>query len=160
MIELNLNYEQSKKILKLGYDFSEVCWKSWYRGKYADGEARQEHLHDTGKSIHTIEARIRSEIGMYGILQEVIPIIPKAAVKECIPTLIVDVKQKHIYQLNYSGKKEISLDLNSSNENLTISLAEGYKASHVPFCSVFGAFLWCHEKYPEKLREKFEEVLK
>jgi len=25
MIELNLSFEQSKKILELGYDFSEVC---------------------------------------------------------------------------------------------------------------------------------------
>lgn len=137
MIELNLTYEESKKILELGYDFSKVCWKSqyWYK---SDGIA--EHIHGTGLLLSTIEYRIKSDGCKDAVITGVIPIIPKAALEACLPDL--------------SGSTWLINDLRT----WMILDLDPNRSSKLE--SIFEAFAWCHENYPEKLKKKFEEVMR
>ena len=136
MIELNCSYEESKKILELGYDFSKVCWKSqyWYN---SDGIA--EHIHGTGLLLSTIEYRIKSNGCKDAVITGVIPIIPKAALEACLPELSGSIWLKNL-RTNW-----MILDLDPHIIKLE---------------SIFKAFLWCHENYPEELKRKFKEVMK
>ncbi len=61
MLELNCSYEESKKILELGYDFSYICYEY------------QEDEHSYPCRSHPSE------------VPEGIPIIPKAALEACLP---------------------------------------------------------------------------
>lgn len=135
MIELNCSYEESKKILELGYDFSKVCWKSqyWYN---SDGIA--EHIHGTGLLLSTIEYRIKSNGCKDAVITGVIPIIPKAALEACLPELSGSTWLKNL-KTNW-----MILDLDPHIVKLE---------------SIFEAFTWCHENYPEELKRKFKEVM-
>jgi hypothetical protein len=129
MIELNCTYEESKKILDLGYDFSKVCWKSLY--EYRDQHNLNRtfiriHVHGTGLSLTLIEDQINYQMEKYGIVDLVTPIIPKAALEGCLPDYFFA-----------GGSNSIRLRHNSAYE----------------------AFIWCHESYQEELKAKFDEVM-
>lgn len=149
MIELNLTYEESKKILELGYDFSKVCWTSLY--EYRDQHNLNKtcikiHVHGTGLSLTLIEDQIRYQMGKYGIVGSLTPIIPKAALEECLPDLSYST-----YVRGWLGHTLCDLDHREYSPNL-ITLAKRFN-------SVYEAFMWCHEHYPEELKKKFEEVM-
>lgn len=137
MIELNLTYEESKKILELGYDFSSVCidWSTEHTKYIKVGSklieprlveelelAHNQELHPNNilwnysLEFSEVESKIQDFINPWAIdwitYYPPIPIIPKAALEACLP--------------DYS----------------------------------FEAFIWCHENHPEELRKKFNEVMK
>jgi hypothetical protein len=151
MIELNLTYEESKKILDLGYDFSKVSSEFRFPGeekikyilvcRYKDGDVElySSENHDT-------EIYSTQEFG-------ITPIIPKAALEVCLPaTLNI---------LDYLG----NLDLSSFAKRFSCEVIDLYSimqegVTHEWFTTAFEAFMWCHEKHPEELKAKFDEVSK
>jgi hypothetical protein len=154
MIELNCSYEESKKILELGYDFSKVCWKSLY--EYRDQYNLNQtfiriHLHGTGLFLTSIEDEISYRMSKYGIIDLVTPVIPKAALEACLPDYLLKKGCNRHFSLFYHVRKFMGelYWVNSRDESLTENWFSPYEA-----------FRWCHEHYPEELRKKFEEVMK
>lgn len=156
MIELNCSHDESKKILKLGYDFSKICWTSLY--EYRDQHNLNKtfikiHVHGTGLSLTLIEDQIKHQMGKYGIVDFLTPTIPKAALEACLPDkLDVASSDSCVFVKNIDLK--------------TISLSYFFEdyyscyAEQKEFNSAFEAFTWCHEYYPEELKKKFNEVMK
>ena len=161
MIELNCSYEESKKILELGYDFSKVCWKTGY---YWD-EAYLEHTHGTGLLIETQAYRISYLNDHKGNTRDHTPIIPKAALENCLPdkldiaSFMTSVRSLGIYTRRDNCVFVKNIDLK------TISLFyffEDYYSCYEEqkeFKSAYKAFIWCHKNYPEVLKKKFKEVM-
>lgn len=165
MIELNLTYEESKKILKLGYDFTEICteWQhNFYppngdpsKGKIVKWFRLGEHLVNPTLigmltryqvdllKTYTIDIEeALADIENYKIGYEytpLIPIIPKAALEACLPELSGSTWLKNL-KTNW-----VILDLDPHIVKLE---------------SIFEAFTWCHENYPEELKKKLKEVMK
>jgi hypothetical protein len=156
MIELNLTYEESKKILDLGYDFSKVC--------------REFELHRYGMFLRKIKLtndcfalldnedseEFRAELD-YTSLESVLvdgftPLIPKDALEKCLPSTL-DI-------LDYLG----NLDLSSFAKRFTCEVIDLHSimqkgVTHEWFTTAYEAFIWCHEHYPEELKKKFDEVM-
>ena len=153
MLELNCTYEESKKILELGYDFSKVCWKSLYeyRDQYSLNQTFIKiHLHGTHLSLASIEDEIKYRMSKYGIVDLVTPIIPKAALEACLP----EHEEDGIWYiwLGYTRCMTQSPD-DCDTSNLE------YFLPNPDINSGFEAFRWCHENYPEELKAKFDEVM-
>ena len=148
MIELNCSYEESKKILELGYDFSKVCWKTGY---YWD-EAYLEHTHGTGLLIETQAYRISYLNDHKGNTRDHTPIIPKAALEKCLPDKLDIASLDNCVFVKNIDLKTISL----------FYFFEDYYSCYEEqkeFKSAYEAFIWCHEHYPEELKKKFNEVM-
>ena len=148
MIELNCSYEESKKILELGYDFSKVCWKTGY---YWD-EAYLEHTHGTGLLIETQAYRISYLNDHKGNTRDHTPIIPKAALEACLPDKLGIASLDNCVFVKNIDLKTISL----------FYFFEDYYSCYEEqkeFKSAYKAFMWCHENYPEELKKKFNEVM-
>jgi len=159
MIELNLSYEQSKKILELGYDFSEICDFAWVvldavsEPKLACFNNSSIQYFLLNNKVYDFQAALTREEPI-----EIIPIIPKAALEECLPTLVLSVCPGiyPYHEYNFTTKS------NEEKTSLTTYFEEYYDCfvEYKNFKSAYEAFLWCHENYPEELKEKFDEVLK
>ena len=156
MIELNCSYEESKKILELGYDFSPVC--PFYRVVKANSISLYngiEFIFNLGL-IDRLESEVLAELEREqihpnlgknyrksllekNIFTEIIPIVPKAALEACLPDLSGSTWLKNL-RTNW-----VILDLDPHIIKLE---------------SIFEAFTWCHNNYPEELKRKFKEVMK
>ena len=128
MIELNLTYEESKKILELGYDFTEICTVFTYAAKVSFFKIPMTN------NVYTDGIKFYEEGSQEGFIS----IIPKAALEACLPELSGSTWLKNL-RTNW-----MILDLDPHIIKLE---------------SIFKAFLWCHENYPEELKKKFEEVM-
>jgi hypothetical protein len=133
MIELNCSYEESKKILELGYDFSSVC------DRFIEELTRLKKPEYIEKEHFCIEV-FRSEVNQH-IKDSWIPLIPKAALEACLP-LIDGVIWKRFP---------------AAGDGLL--RCTGLNHRTVETCTGFHEFLWCHENYPEELKKKFDEVM-
>jgi hypothetical protein len=145
MIELNLTYEESKKILELGYDFSYIC--------------RDFELHEEGKITKFVLVE-RHDCGLVALWDcddheargyspkswWITPIIPKAALEACLPDYLLK-KGCHLFYHVRKFMGELYW-ANCRDESLTEE-----------WFSNFEAFLWLHENYPEELKKKFGEVM-
>ena len=178
MIELNLTYEESKRILELGYDFSSVCTKfelktdTEYRVVYGKITKRNnrteiessESMEGDGRIVHL---RNRSMLDPL-----MVSIIPKAALEACLPefktnkawfSMALDEyeEERTFYWAFYTAvtipssntKRPRLLMRYVKNQMLYENMHSAY------FKSAFEAFLWCHENYPEELKKKFDEVM-
>lgn len=147
MIELNLTYEESKKILELGYDFSKICDFAWVTMNTNETpvlvcqNSEIQYLLFAQKIYDFQTALIQKQP------IEIIPIIPKAALEACLPDLSYST-----YVRGWLGHTLCDLDHREYSPNL-ITLAKRFN-------SVYEAFMWCHEHYPEELKKKFEEVMR
>ena len=146
MIELNCNYEESKKILELGYDFSRVCLEFneiKTNKKFIKTNETQVILMDNGFDLNDL-----SGLEWYDDVttEYLIPIIPKATLEACLPDYLL----KRGCNLFYHVRKFMGelYWVNSRDESLTED-----------WFSPFRAFIWCHENYPEELKKKFDEVM-
>ena len=166
MIELNCSYEESKKILELGYDFSNICWifrretpsfkmnlmkidEDFFVFTTPEGESFGDQIDRSYSSIEDV-----LKLGY-------VPIIPKAALEACLPHL---AEEPHIKNARiWLGK-----DLYAIQEDCIYSLDSddiGYGSYFLErlkdraFESTFEAFLWGHENYPEELKKRFKEVM-
>jgi hypothetical protein len=152
MIELNLTYEESKKILELGYDFRKICTKFEVK---TDIEYQVCYgaiiTSDKWNRVEIESSRVIQDEGKLEHGQRIafnplsIPIIPKAALEACLK---IDLPTHSQYSYRYFEKccGDDDIDLEGS-KNL------------IKFNSAFEAFLWCHENYPEELKAKFDEVM-
>lgn len=131
MIELNLTYEESKKILELGYDFASVC------DRFIEELSRlkkPEYIEQEYFQVTIFRTEINQRMS-----DSLIPIIPKTALEACLPELSGSTWLKNL-RTNW-----MILDLDPHIIKLE---------------SIFKAFMWCHEHYPEELKKAFEEVMK
>jgi hypothetical protein len=143
MLELNLSYEQSKKILELGYDFSSICTKFEYINKLKDGYAV---MYKVGNNFSDGIKMYEPSHGLV-MLEGFIPIIPEAALEKCLPDYT-----RYESNFTWAGHTSISLKY-GTGEDLTI---ENYTTQYE---SGYEAFQWCHERYPEELKAKFNKVM-
>ena len=154
MIELNLTYEESKKILELGYDFSKICTKFEVK---TDIEYQVCYgaviTSDKWNRVEIESSRVIQDEGFLEHGQRVafnplsIPIIPKAALEACLPDYLLKKGCNLFYHVHrFMGELYWA---NSRDESLT----ENW------FDSAFEAFMWVHEKHPEELKKKFDEVM-
>lgn len=145
MIELNLTYEESKKIFELGYDFSKICDFAWVTMDANETPVlgcqnlEIQYLLFAQK-IYDFQTALTKKQPI-----EIIPIVPKAALEACLP----------------------DFDNGSYFSKLHISQDKIVKRNHkdqwvLPYVSstAFEVFIWCHENYPKELKKKFEEVMK
>jgi hypothetical protein len=157
MIELNCTYEESKKIIELGYDFGKVCleFSEIKTGKkFIKVNETQVVLMDNGFDLNDL-----SSLEWYDSIQNnviakyLIPIIPKAALEACLITCIVDCEQKRIFYLSYDRHKKPIYRRNYETPTKTIDTI------YTEYASAYEAFIWLHENYPEELKAKFDEVM-
>ena len=141
MLELNCTYEESKKILELGYDFSEVCTF------FTDGNPNYVKINE-GLYLPTYadvcDGVINGGIYAGSLPAGSVPLIPKAALEECLP--------RNLNAYPFSSHLVRKLEKFGYRRN-------GKEYSYINFDSAFEAFLWCHENYPEELKVKFDEVM-
>ena len=160
MIELNCSYEESKKILELGYDFSPVCATFSASGKTSShglpfatmiinpslkGVGHLENLNHL-KSLPYM--RLDKEID----IDSITPIIPKAALEACLPDKLGIASLDNCVFVKNIDLKTISL----------FYFFEDYYSCYEEqkeFKSAYKAFIWCHKNYPEVLKKKFKEVM-
>lgn len=176
MIELNCSYEESKKILELGYDFSKICvgWSTEHTTYIKVGNklieprlveelelAHNQELHPNNilwnysLEFSEVESKIQDFINPWAIdwitYYPPIPIIPKAALEACLP------------DINPSNDERLP-DLDISRLRVSKYHIDMCDREHEEiirqFNSSYEAFLWVHENYPEELKKKFEEVMK
>ena len=154
MIELNCSYEESKKILELGYDFRKICTKFEMK---TDIEYQVCYgaviTSDKWNRIEIESNRVIQDEGKLEHGQRIafnpfsISIIPKAALEDCLPDYLLKKGCNLFYHVHkFMGELYWA---NSRDESLTDDW----------FNSAFKAFIWCHEHYPEELRKKFEGVM-
>jgi hypothetical protein len=149
MLELNCSYQESKKVLELGYDFSKVC--TFFGSGYpayikVNDDLYVQHCSELwGKMVYP---------GPYGgkLPEDEVPLIPKAALEACLPTIILDTEQGRIYYLSFDGHK-------TPNYRYKHKTPDGIRTTYTDYQSAFEAFLWLHENYPEELKAKFDEVM-
>jgi len=152
MIELNLTYEESKKILELGYDFSKVCseFRFYEEGakytsvrRFEDGDVELYSSQSYDTEIYSIQ-----EFG-------VTPIIPKAALEACLPEY-KGYDHDNVITYRWAGHTSMrSVCFCQFTDDWYIEL-EDFIHQHKSACE---AFIWCHEHYPEELKKKFSEVM-
>jgi hypothetical protein len=154
MLELNYTYEESKKILELGYDFSSVCTKFEFREN--EEATTLTFLYSCGEIVTMWNPRM-SEPYSYHLKSSpasgIIPIIPKAALEACLPFKVgIDARYfRKFYKTTYS---EEEFEVYQAGVNELESNAVIFSSS-----SIYEMFTWLHENYPEELKAKFEEVM-
>ena len=144
MIELNLTYEESKKILELGYDFAPVC------DRFIEELSRlkkPEYIEQEYFQVTIFRTEINQRMS-----DSLTPIIPKAALEACLPTTLSFGFNEDVYLMYEYCDKEFqyyqSPDYYCSDGKIYYSSKSAYEA-----------FIWCHENYPKELKKKFEEVM-
>ena len=155
MIELNCSYEESKKILELGYDFRKICTKFEVKtdieyqvcyGVVTTSDNKWNRIEIESSRVIQDEGKLEhgQRVAFNPLL---IPIIPKAALEACLPDYLLKKGCNLFYHVHkFMGELYW---VNSRDESLT----EGW------FNSAYEAFIWCHEHYPEELKNKFEKVM-
>jgi hypothetical protein len=92
MLELNCSYEESKRILELGYDFSSICTKFECREMVMNNEEATTltFLYSCGEIMTMWNPRM-SEPYSYHLKSSpasgIIPLIPEAALEKCLPLI-------------------------------------------------------------------------
>jgi hypothetical protein len=160
MIELNCSYEESKKILELGYDFSEVCATFSASGKTSSHDLpfatmiTNPFLNAVGhlENLNHLKSLPYLLLGKGIDIDSITPIIPKAALEACLPDFLC-VK-------DFYGELDRSRFVKKlCNGMIYLNSQDSMTVSHYWFRSAYEAFLWCHEHYPEELKAKFDEVM-
>jgi hypothetical protein len=175
MIELNCTYEESKKILELGYDFSKICTKFVELRNNNDEVKINFGEKISNRSIRSEYTLIDDESWFQSIawIENFVPIIPKAALEACLPEFETNKAWFSMVKDNYSearthywvfetpktipqsdtwNRRPRMLMRYVKNQMLYENLHSAY------FESAFEAFIWCHENYSKELKKKFDEV--
>jgi hypothetical protein len=153
MIELNCSYEESKKILELGYDFSPVCREFEHEPTNSKKIKINEDIFieenvNIGSFDEAYPVRAVKSLLEFGF----IPLIPKAALEACLPRT-----------LNFQNCLG-DLSLSRFAKRFSCEVIDLYSVmetgvTHHWFTSAFEAFLWVYENYPNELKKKFTEVM-
>jgi hypothetical protein len=164
MIELNCSYEESKKILELGYDFSSTCREFEHKPTNSKKIKINEDIFieenvNIGSFDEAYPVRAVKSLLEFGF----IPLIPKTALEAClIDKIFGNVALSNKTPICYGRifKKIFEKDCPSRFSVWEITggvSTNGGVTTYFP--SVFEAFLWLHENYPEELKTKFDEVM-
>lgn len=187
MIELNLTYEESKKILELGYDFSKICieWQhNFYppngdpsKGKIVKWFRLGEHLvNPTLASMlthHELDLEKTYTIDIEEALADLknyktgdeytplIPIIPKAALETCFMGVTFYEETEDMTRLShtYTYRQYSKNRFEAHYPSIETKLHPISHLCRVCFSSASQAFIWGHGKFPKQLKKKFNEVM-
>ena len=146
MNSLNLTYEESKKILELGYDFSPVCKEFRFTDEYGTNNTWikiRENLYIAKTAVlldTNLKTTILEKLGTYNYA----PIIPTAVIEKCLPTI------RYFYWGKFNDKYFLGEYLSNDMVKLNKEFIN---------LSVYEIFLWCHSHYKEELDRKFEEII-
>lgn len=161
MIELNLTYEESKKILSLGYDFRRASnvfvneqGRIYNRANNYLAVARDITLYEIDKRPDLMPAFFR-------FIDHLTPFIPKAALQQCLPhawMFPIDTEEHYADWVIYQESEYVGLRFWASK------CKDGHITSHQAeerfrFMSVYEAFLQAHNRYPKELRNRFNAHL-
>lgn len=154
MIELNLTYEESKKILELGYDFSKVC-REFELHRYGMFLKKIKLTNDCFALLDNEDSEEFAAELDYTNLESVlidkfIPIIPKAALEACLPD-INPLDDERLPDLDTRRLKVFKYHIDMCDREHEETIKQ--------FNSAYEAFIWCHEHYPKELKKKFDEVM-
>jgi len=153
MIELNLTYEESKKILDLGYDFRRVSnvfvneqGRFYNRANNYLAVARDITLYEIDQRPDTLPAFFR-------FIDHLTPIIPKGALEACLPEY---EGYEHDSEITYTwaghtAMKSVCFIDECTPRHIGIGIDEYLYRTK----SAYEAFVWCHEHYPKELKDKF-----
>lgn len=165
MISLNLTYEESKKILELGYDFSKVCVEFVETDKYSfqyKDKRKFVRINETqvlDSTTNLDDSECLEEPSWYDISNlhvigdYLIPIIPKAALEACLPDY-------DDYSWYINEGKPCFIYEGGCTDNCQTGIFYLDQVVMRRIDSAYEAFLWCHENYQKELKKKFEEVMK
>jgi hypothetical protein len=181
MIELNLTYEESKKILELGYDFGRKfgdtykkrdCPHKYILVNYEKIKAQDycqvaEKYHGTYLERFTLERQsIDYEDSLYNNKHneyfELGEILCNPNSEGFVPTIPKAALEACLPEHEEDGIWYIWLGytrcMTQSPDECDTSSLEHF-LSNPDINSAYEAFLWCHENYPEELTAKFDEVM-
>jgi hypothetical protein len=158
MQELDLTYEQSKQILELGYDFSPACKEFIYKSGDYIRHFYGVKIKDSVRGYQVIENGVQKESQLVQFKPSTVPIISKAALLIALPSFERTVVSKHYEHLSFTADRDfrfIYLEETHSGNTFKIFDSEEDKEP-----ALIKAFLWCNEKYPAELKQRFGEVIK
>lgn len=154
MIELNCSYEESKKILELGYNFKKISTD--FVTKSGRGKLKRVNdilAVDAGIKITDINQCPHDLPDFFYFIESdsLIPIIPKAALQATLPDWV---------EVRLTNGLRVECGFRTYPVSNTV---EVYRLDNcqivIYFDANFEAFLWLHEHYPEELKEKFSGVM-
>jgi hypothetical protein len=159
MIELNCSYEESKKILELGYDFRKIAtdFVIDFATKFNQTKLKRVNAVmaiDSSIDTFAISGFPQNKPDYFYFIKSnhIIPIIPKAALEACLPvTLHFGTYNRGYLIYDYLHSKFHYYE--------RMDAFYGHEKAHKSFNSACEAFIWCHKNYPEELKKKFEEVM-
>lgn len=180
MIELNCSYEESKKILDLGYDFGKKfgdvykkrdCPDKYILVEYYKVKAQEymrvpEEYFNTDVEKFTLERQsIDYEDSLYNnkhneyfVQGEMFCNPNEEGFVPIIPKAALEaclpdiVDAYHGDLIWYTPRNPPEYRLCRDGDSVTSLLLE-------EFDSIYEAFIWCHENHPKELKKKFEEVM-
>jgi len=82
MRELDLTYEESKKLLELGYDFSPLCKEFIYKSGDYVRHFYGVKIKDSVRGYQVIEGGVQKESQLVQFKPKTIPIVLKAALEK------------------------------------------------------------------------------
>ncbi len=182
MIELDLSYEESKKILELGYDFGRKfgdiykkrdCPHKYILVNYEKIKAQDycqvaEEYHGTYLERFTLERQsIDYEDSLYNSKHneyfELGEILSNPNSKGFVPIIPEAALEKCLPEIKESGwyasRNRIQLIYEGGcTDNCQTGIYYLHEMVIKEFDSAFEAFLWAHDHYPKELKKKFDEV--
>jgi hypothetical protein len=172
MLELNCTYEESKKILELGYDFGRKfgdiykkrdCSHKYMLVNYEKIKAQDycqvaEKYHGTYLERFTLERQsIDYEDSLYNNKHneyfELGEILSNPNSEGFVPLIPKAALEKCLPLIDGVIWKRFP----AAGDGLL--RCTGLNHRTVETCTGFHEFLWCHENYPEELKAKFDEVM-
>ena len=183
MIDLNCSYEESKKILDLGYDFGKKfgdvykkkdCPDKYILVEYHKMKAQEfsqvsEKYFDTDVEQFTLERQsIDYEDSLYNNKHieyfeqgEMFCNPNKEGFVPIIPKAALEAcLPDFLCVKDFYGELDRSRFVKRlCNGMIDLNSQDSMTVSHYWFKSAYKAFTWCHENYPEELKKKFNEVM-
>jgi hypothetical protein len=153
-MELNCTYEESKKILELGYDFSPVC------DRFIE-ELTELKRPERIERVYFGVVVFRSEVNQH-IKDSWIPIVPYDALAKCLMGFSFHEETEDHSRLlhTYSYRQYPKNIFEAHYPSMETELSPISHLCRIAFSSAYEAFIWGHDKFPKQLKEKFEEVMK
>ena len=162
MIKYETTIEEAKKIKELGYDFSFACRKfySFADKKYYYFDENHGDILTTDRFWLDGDIETFAEIIEYhGFIDtyDFVPIIPYPILEACLPAVrtkapfngFVDSSIRALFFGTYQMIDEQIDDYSCLDDYILNDFENAYEA-----------FIWCAENYPDKTREKFQELKK
>lgn len=154
MIELNLTYEESKKILDLGYDFRRVS--NIFVNEQGRFYNRANNYLAVARDITLYEIDQRPDLipAFFRFIDHLTPIIPKSILQDFLLLRFkYETDYEHLITCTPLGSNKCQIVRWLSTRGT--DYAAGTMEAEGSLCE---AFEWLHKHYPKELKDKFNEL--